>query len=129
MRVFDFSIQTLLFVAVLLSTLTGKEFPVWLALIQFFVGLWQLISALINTAQRSQLPREFRHRLNLYWLGVLVYFVVLALLYVTLGSISEWIPGIWFLSAWILAVYYYVWSYQMAHPKKETHSFLDIANK
>ena len=128
MRAVDFFIQTLLFAAVLISTITGKDFPIWLALIQFFVGLWQLASALLNSFVWKSLPRMAQTKLRNYWLSVMVYFVVLGVLYMIFKESNFMIPGIWFASAWILAVYYYVFTIQLLFPKSKQTTFMDIAN-
>lgn len=128
MRAFDFFIQTLLFAAVLISTITGRDFPVWLALIQFFMGVWQVISALLNSIIWKSLPRLAQTKLRNYWFGVVVYFAVLGFLYIAFAHNNFLIPGIWFATAWILAIYYYVFTIQLLFPKTKQSTFMDIAN-
>lgn len=93
-----------------------KEVLIWTALVQFFVGLYQLINAIIVTI-RKMAKKQMNDYLKVYWLAVLSYFVIgglLAFLFeeVTHGSIphnkSERVYAYWFVSAWFIAIYYFV---------------------
>lgn len=93
-----------------------KEVLIWTALVQFFVGLYQLINALIVTI-RKMAKKQMNDYLKVYWLAVLSYFVIgglLAFLFeeVAHGSIShnksERVYAYWFVSAWFIAIYYFV---------------------
>lgn len=93
-----------------------KEVLIWTALVQFFVGLYQLINAIIVTI-RKMAKKQMNDYLKIYWLAVLSYFVIGGLLVflfeeVAQGSIShqksERIYSYWFVSAWFIAIYYFV---------------------
>jgi hypothetical protein len=124
MRIFDFIIQSLLLLAALVSVSLGKEGLVWLAFMQFFMGIWQLISAIANSFYRTT---AFRKKMMLiYWLSVLGYFLVM-------GGIAlfdqEAILATWFFMAWGIAIFYYIYTIRLAFIKEdEKHSFLDIVN-
>ena len=89
---------------------------IWTALVQFFVGLYQLINAIIVSI-RKLAKKQMNDYMKIYWLAVLSYFVIgglLAFLFeeVANGSIpndkAERIYAYWFISAWAIAIYYYV---------------------
>lgn len=93
-----------------------KEVLIWTALVQFFVGLYQLINAIVVTIRRIA-KKQMNDYLKIYWLAVLSYFVIgglLAFLFeeVAHGSIpnnkTERIYAYWFVSAWFIAIYYFV---------------------
>jgi len=93
-----------------------KEVLIWTALVQFFVGLYQLINAIIVTI-RKLAKKQMNDYLKIYWLAVLSYFVIgglLAFLFeeVAHGSIpnnkAERIYAYWFVSAWGIAIFYFV---------------------
>jgi hypothetical protein len=125
MRIFDFIIQSLLLISALFSISMGKDGLIWLAFMQFFMGIWQLISAIVNSFHRTT---AFRKKMMLiYWLSVLGYFVIM-------GGIAifdqEVILATWFFLAWAIAIFYYIYTVRLAFIKEdEKHSFLDIANE
>jgi len=93
-----------------------KEVLIWTALVQFFVGLYQLINAIIVTI-RKLAKKQMNDYLKIYWLAVLSYFVIGGLLAflieeVAHGSIpnnkAERIYAYWFVSAWGIAIFYFV---------------------
>lgn len=128
MRIFDFSIQCLIFAVALLSALTGKDFIIWLAFIQFFMGAWQLLSALVNTILMKRLPANTKRQFRYYWLGVLVYFVVMAILFTGFGRMTELLPVAWFFVAWLLAIYYFIITTKLVFYQNKRSTYLDIAN-
>jgi hypothetical protein len=110
MRILDFIIQTLLLFAALFALAFGKEGVIAITFIQFFVGSWQLLSAIITVSLKDHGNPYRRKTIRLYWLLVLIYFVVLALVAITQ---IEFLIGIWFFSAWILAIYYYIFTIRL----------------
>lgn len=93
-----------------------KEVLIWTALVQFFVGLYQLINAIIVTIRKA-VKKELSDYLKVYWMAVLIYTVVGVMLGVLFESVlkgsyshtnSDRIYAYWFVSAWAIAIYYYV---------------------
>lgn len=130
MRKLDFAIQTVLLglaVAFLVSgVIFDKGFFILIGMAQFFLGCQQLLSAIVTTFNSKGQDAYRRKNTRLYWILVAVYFTVLAVLYFTC---SELIGLIWFCSAWGIAIYYYVFTIQLAFGRnEERRSFLDIAN-
>lgn len=83
--------------------------------IQFFFGLYQLLNALIITI-RLMIKKQLNILFKFYWLSVLGYFVVGAVLafaieqfdIATYSSDKERFYVLWLLSAWSIALYYFV---------------------
>src|ERR1044071_285420 len=103
MRQFDFIIQAIMLSAALLSLSTGKEAVIWIMFIQFFMGCWQVLSAIVSSIVKKSEQRK--RQMLIYWLLVLGYFLVLGFLYVM--DQKDFAFG-WFFSAWGIAVYYMV---------------------
>jgi hypothetical protein len=125
MRIFDFIVQSIFLAAALFSIALGKEWFIWLALVQFFIGIWQLISAIVNSFHRTT---AFRKQMMLiYWCAVLFYVVGLGLISI---FNTEMILGAWFFSAWFIAIFYYIYTLRLAFVKEdEKRTFLDVANE
>jgi hypothetical protein len=124
MRIFDLIIQTLLFLLSMLALAFGKEGYVWILIFQFFMGCWQLLSALICSVRPK--TETIKKRMIIYWSLVLGYFIVLGLL--AASGMNE-MSIIWFFSAWGIAVYYYVFTFQLVINKENSKkSFLDVVN-
>jgi hypothetical protein len=130
MRKFDFALQTLLFgssIIVLISAfMIEKGYLIWLAVLQFLLGAWQLLSASATVANRKH-GNTFRTKnIRIYWLSVMIYFAILGALYVFSSRDAAFI---WFPFAWGIAIYYYVITIKLAFGKtQERKTFLDIAN-
>lgn len=130
MRKLDFALQTILLgitvLVVVAALLIDKGQIFWAGMLQFLIGCEQLLSGLI-TVVKTKHNNSYRTRgIRIYWLLVLIYFSVLAVLY---GSGSDEIAFAWFFSAWGIAVYYYVFTIKLAFGKTvERTTFLDIAN-
>lgn len=126
MRIFDFSIQSILLLGAIGSAVMGKEGLVFIALIQFAMGCWQLISAIVNTIHRDT---EFKKKMMMvYWIAVAGYFVGLAFFGLLIQE--ETLLFAWFFSAWLIAIFYYFFTIRTAFYKDNEHrSFLDIANE
>jgi hypothetical protein len=130
MRKFDFGIQTLLLSAAILlavsALLIDKGVFILIWVVQFFMGCWQLISAIITSVDNNHGNDARTKTVRFYWLVVLIYFVAFIPLYI-LGV--ELIACIWFFSAWIIAIYYYIFTIKFAFGKyQERKTYLDIAN-
>lgn len=125
MRIFDFTIQSILMLGAVGSAVMGKEGLVFIALVQFAMGCWQLISAIVNTIHRDT---EFKKKMIMvYWIAVAGYFVGLAFFGMLFKD--DLTIGVWFFSAWIIAIFYYVFTIRLAFYKEESkRSFLDVAN-
>ncbi len=126
MRKVDFAVQTLLFAAAICSLAAfGKEGPIVVALAQFFMGVWQLISAGITTAKING-DTDRRTIMLIYWASVILYASGFLGLYFI--DKEEFFIG-WFFGAWLIAIYYYIYTCKLAfgiEPKKK--SFLEIVN-
>lgn len=128
MRKFDFIVQTLLLGLTLLFAISavivdnGIFIMIWF--MQFFVGCWQLLSAIITSVNANHGDQERTKMIRAYWLAVVIYFVVLAALCVTKIEIAMLI---WFSLAWIIAVYYYVITIKLTF-RKNRKTYLDVAN-
>ena len=125
MRIFDFIGQTFMFLLALLCLLMGEEGFVFIGLLQFFVGVWQIISAIATTAQTKHGDPIRTLLIRIYWVAVAVYFFVLAALGVAIKDAAI----IWFFSAWLIAIFYYIIVIRIAFVSKPKKSFLDIANE
>ena len=110
MRTFDFIIQTMLLSAALFVLSLGKEAIIWIGILQFFIGCWQVISGIATAFSFSQLNDYGKKNIKLYWILVLVYFLGLGILYLTKNS---YIWGTWFFLAWGIAIYYYVFTIKL----------------
>lgn len=127
MRKFDFAIQTLLFAFALLSgiyaLLYEKGMFIFILLVQFFMGIWQLLSAMATVANTTHgNPRRTKH-IRMYWLMVAVYFGVLGLLFLITGHAAIF----WLHSAWLIAIYYYVLTIRLTFPQQRK-TFMDAVN-
>jgi hypothetical protein len=129
MRKFDFGAQTLLLGFALLSLLLGltarKEYFAFFLCAQFITGAWQLLSAFI-TAMKKDHGNGYRTKsIRIYWMLVVFYFGILALLFVF--GVNT-IAMVWFFSAWLIAIYYYVFTIRLLFVKTARKTFLDVAN-
>lgn len=127
MRILDFTGQTLMLAAALLCLTFGKEGLVFIAFVQFFMGSWQVLSAIITSFRRNHGDAQRTLMIRIYWIAVLFYFLGLALLGFVIDEQKELFYG-WFLSAWMIAIYYYVITIRIAFLHRERKTFLDIAN-
>jgi hypothetical protein len=125
MKIVDVIIQSILMLAALASLpMMGREALVWIAFIQFFLGAWQLLSAIIHSFHRD--TQQKKTMLGIYWIAVAAYFVVLGL--IALFD-RDLLLAVWFFCAWIIAVYYYVFCFRLVlYRGNEKRSFLDVAN-
>ena|SRR6218665_1559040 len=127
MRKFDFAIQTLLFAFALFFGVYGllyeKGMLMFILLIQFFMGIWQLLSAMATVANTTHGNPARTTQIRLYWLLVAVYFAILGLLYL----LSTGAAFMWFYSAWLIAVYYYVLTIRLTFPQQRK-TFMDVVN-
>ncbi|HEY0029521.1 MAG TPA: hypothetical protein VGC65_02090 [Bacteroidia bacterium] len=126
MRLLDFTGQTLMLAAALFSLAFGKEGVILIAFVQFFMGVWQLLSAIIYSVREKRKGSQRVFLIRIFWLSVLVYFLGLTLL--GLFMKENGIIYFWFFSAWIIAVYYYVITIHVTFKDPERKTFLDIAN-
>ncbi|MGZ4035355.1 MAG: hypothetical protein ACXVP4_10865 [Bacteroidia bacterium] len=130
MKKFDFAIQTLLLTVAVVSAigvlLVDEGFLVLTLFVQFLTGCWQLISAFAAAANNNHGNIHRTKAIRIFWIAVIIYFVVLALLFyvgIEILMIS------WFFSAWLIAIYYYVFTIKLVFGKyKERKTYLDIAN-
>lgn len=130
MRKLDFIVQTMLLGLAALAILSGividKGFFVWVMFVQFFTGIWQLLSALLTVADNSHGSAYRTKTIRSYWLMVAIYFVVLALLSLLTTNLFAMI---WFSLAWLIAVYYYVFTINLAFKRiTERKTFMDIVS-
>ena len=130
MRKLDFAIQTLLLLSALLFLITGllidKGLFIMIWLVQFFIGCWQIISAFATSVNSNHGNPIRTKMIRIYWAAVLVYFVILAAL---LFALPEIIGITWFFTAWLIAIYYYVFTVKLTFGKfEERKTYLDVAN-
>ena len=106
MKYIDFSVQSILFVAVLviiITSLGGSDTLLLILWMQLFVGPWQLLSSLISVATRS-----FKHKLKAIHLAISAVYLMCLFLW-PFREFSETTTRIVFMvPAWMLAVYYYI---------------------
>ncbi|TND10656.1 MAG: hypothetical protein FD123_298 [Bacteroidetes bacterium] len=119
-KIIDASLQTIF----LLAALVGVFTPFLILYAMFFIGLLQLTTALVTTILWRKEANRTAVNIRTYWIMVIVYFAGLAVLYAahSAGFIDEIITGIWFFSAWIIAIYYYLLTLRMAFAKEKTDS-------
>lgn len=72
-------------------------------IIQFFVGLIQVIGALIRTIH-SLITKKSMKLLCIYWISVFLYFIILYYI----DEISNLYSMIWFPAAWVIAIWYWI---------------------
>jgi hypothetical protein len=130
MKKIDFIIQTLLLFFALMflvfALIIDNGFFIMILITQFFVGCWQLISAFLTSLDRRHGNPERTKAIRIFWIGVLIYFVVLGILF---NGLQEMIWVVWFFTAWLIAIYYYVFTIKLTFGKfAERRTFLDIAN-
>src|SRR4051812_1364896 len=104
MRIVDFIGQTIMFLAGLFCLALGQEALVFLAFLQFFVGSWQIISAIATTVNSGHGDPQRTRMIRGYWIAVAAYFMVLAALALLMKNLAI----IWFFFAWLIAIYYYI---------------------
>jgi hypothetical protein len=107
----DFYLQIVLFalagVCIITMPFGGL---IYLLFLQFFVGCWQLLSAILSGTTHW---KSDTGRLNIryYWLGVGVWMAVMALV-LLLEKGGNDVMGVigfgWLLVSWALAVYYFL---------------------
>lgn len=129
MKKIDFIIQLIMFVFAACFVLAGivhLSFFILLAYLQFFVGSWQLISAVVTTATANRLEKQHQHALRKYWILVVIYFVGFVAL-IGINKIHNIVFVLWFFSAWAIAVYYFLITKKLAQQHKHK-TFLEILN-
>jgi fatty acid desaturase len=109
-----------------IGVVADRGFFILLWLVQFLIGCWQLLSAVLTTLDIGHGNRERTRMIRIYWMAVAIYFVVLAAVFFMLPEIV----GItWFFTAWLIAVYYYVFTIKLIFGKSQVReTFLDVAN-
>jgi hypothetical protein len=122
MRIFDFIGQTFMFLLALLCLLMGGEGLVFIAFIQFFIGVWQLISAIMTTAGSDHGDPIRTLMIRIYWGAVIGYFAILT----ALGLLMKDLAIFWFFCAWLIAIYYYVLVIRIAFASKKEKSNAEI---
>lgn len=107
----DFYLQLILLILAGVSIIaTPFGGLIFLFLLQFFVGCWQLLSATISAASHW---KSDTGRLNIryYWLGVAVWMAVMAVVLLLEKERSDVVGVIgfcWLVASWGLAVYYFM---------------------
>ena len=102
----DFSVQTLLFVAVLvilIGRLGGSDTLLLVLWMQLLIGPWQVLSSVISVGVRARMykPKTIHLIISALYLTVLFSFP-LSMYSPVLARIIFMVP------AWILAIYYFV---------------------
>lgn len=129
MKKFDFVIQSIVFITAISITaysIFHNDMLSILALVQLFLGGWQLLSWFISIIGIGKAKTSIRTGYTSYTLSVVVYFIICFA-----GSqmdVDGQIVMIYlFGPPWIIGTYYYYLTYQMIQTKRnEQHSFLDI---
>jgi hypothetical protein len=125
MRIFDFIGQTFLFLIGLFCLALGHEALVFIGFLQFFVGIWQLISAIATTANLRHGDPQRSLLIRVYWIAVGIYFVILA----ALGMLVKELALVWFFSAWLIAIYYYILIIRITFLSPKRTGFMDVMEK
>jgi hypothetical protein len=129
MRKLDLIIQSLLLLPALAFVpaivMIDKGFLVWILILQFFLGIVQVLSALITTMNTENASAFRKRAIRIYWLLVLVYCIIISVL---LLAKMETVAMIWFFSAWGIAIYYYVFTWRMVTGTTQRKRFLDVLN-
>ena len=130
MRKLDFIIQTILFGLTLAvaaaCVVINKEFMLFGGVTMFLIGAWQLLSGAATVLNTNHTIPFRKNGIRAYWLAVLIYFVVLAALAFVK---QEAFLLIWFFVAWIIAIYYYVFTIKLTFWKPdERKTFMDVVN-
>ena len=100
--------MTLLFLEADWSTSIWEDLGFILLILQFFVGVVELLIALILTIIAGANKKPMRGLL-IYWVLVFIYFLVLAILTVLIrenSGLPESVAIAWFFSAWGIAIYF-----------------------
>jgi len=84
------------------QTNTNEDYLILIGVLQFIVGITQLVGATIRTIAIFFTKKSIK-TLVLYWLMVIVYFLVL-LLFIH----QNWNELLWLPSAWLIAIWYVV---------------------
>lgn len=99
----DLAIQIILYA---LAAITAPTFFIPL-MIQFVVGVYQLIGAIVATAQWNRLSPKSQKQLKIYWLLVGIYALIAAGSVMTLmAHQDELMILIWAIIPWGIAIYY-----------------------
>ncbi|MFL5764869.1 MAG: hypothetical protein ACJ77K_13070 [Bacteroidia bacterium] len=125
MRIVDFIGQTFMFLLGLCCLLMGKEGLVFIAFLQFFMGAWQIISAIVTSVNRKHGDPSRALLMRIYWIAVGVYFIILAGLGIAVGDIAI----VWFFTAWLIAIYYFIITIRIAFTPQKPKQFPDAFNE
>lgn len=110
-RYIDFTLQTLLFMAALATLITAAFAPdtlVVVMIVQFFIGVWQVLSCVFSMIAYSNQNNNRRNHILIAALYVLSLFVFPALVNHDLSIFPEWVIIVYAtVPAWSLALYYY----------------------
>ncbi len=107
----DFYLQVVMFVlaGVCIITIPFGGL-IYLLFLQFFVGCWQLLSAILSGTTHWKSDTG-RFNIRYYWMGVAVWMVIMALVFVLEKGGNDAMGSIgfgWLLVSWGLAVYYFL---------------------
>lgn len=121
-RYIDFTLQTLLFLAALVTLITAAFAPDTIAvvmIVQFFMGVWQVLSCVFSLVAYPNQNNNRRNHIVTAALYVLSLFAFPALLNHDLNVIPEWLVIVYAtVPAWSLALYYYWITFTRTFPNR-----------
>lgn len=118
----SFVFQALCFAAalfgVVIAFIDGDDgFFIMGLLSEFFLGIVQIVAAIVGSCFLRLYPQKFKNMYIAYWALVGVYALSGVAMYaVGIDDEEFWIP--WLLSAWLIAIYFFVLTIMQAFGKK-----------
>jgi hypothetical protein len=114
-RAIDFIMHLIVALLALLVIIPEPQSSLYVvAILQFFVGIFQVISSIIRMFRYASFDKNIQNLLKGYWFLCGLYFLVSSIIY--LNDPSALVKGITFFSAWGIALYYCVITYLLAFP-------------
>lgn len=104
LRIIDLVLQGIILLIALIGAVAGESEGrlIWVALAQFPMGIFQLISAIVTSVKGWRRSKDF---MAVYWIWVGIYFLGLGFFAVI---DKEDVTLAWFFSAWAIALYYFI---------------------
>lgn len=117
----SFVFQALCFFGGLFSlgiyAIEGDEGALILGLVaQFFIGVVQIVAAIVGSACLGRYSQKFKHMYIGYWCAVAVYAILGAGMY-AVDVHEDMLIVTWLASAWAIAIYFFVITIKQAFKK------------
>ncbi len=114
-RKFDFILHCLLVFALLMFvSIHPPSALIWILIVQFFIGFYQVFSSFLRTVQYHSFDRTIQRYLIIYWVLCGLYGLGWGLIIIL--KPDSIVYGTYLLSAWGIAFYYCYITYRMAFP-------------